>query len=217
MSFPSTSVLDAFTRADGALGADWTNWNAYSDFAVYSNQARGPADTLVIIADYYDVATYTDLEVYVTIAGLSGDTSASHGVLFRLQAADVRDGFLVEWTEAGTIDIYRIDNGGYTQLGASNTSQTLNAGDKLGAQMVGDVITVYKNEGAGWVQVGTTRTDTTGYDNGYIGIQDYQPSTTRHLDDDFGGGEIVAEAAGQPTMRRWGGIPGMQFTGRRSW
>ena len=31
------------------------------------------------------------------------------------------------------------------------------------------------------------------------------------------GAEQSAPTVGHPTMRRWGGIPGMQYTGRRSW
>ena len=27
----------------------------------------------------------------------------------------------------------------------------------------------------------------------------------------------AATGGGQPTMRRWGGVPGMTYTGRRAW
>lgn len=41
--------------------------------------------------------------------------------------------------------------------------------------------------------------------------QDTEPAFTS------AGSEQSAPVAGHPTMRRWGGIPGMQYTGRRSW
>src|SRR3990170_3293788 len=202
MTFPTTGILDSFNRADAGPppSADWSIWQFNDQFRVLSNQATAQAGaSSELVANYWDTSTFgADTEAYTTIAAPNGDGSSSYGVIARIQTGDLSDGYLVEWTAGNTIDIYRIDNGAYTQLGASNTGQTLNAGDKIGIEIIGSTIKAYKNEGAGWSQVGTSRTDSTYSAAGYVGLHCYQGGATLISLDDFGGGTVVVAGGGQP-------------------
>lgn len=58
--------------------------------------------------------------------------------------------------------------------------------------------------------------------NGYNGTVGGTTSIVDHPPISFGYVDVLprlvtAVATGQPTMRRWGGVPGMTYTGRRSW
>lgn len=66
MAFPSTSVLDAFNRANGALGANWGGPIDPSDTVptIFSNAMVGTAS--VFNSAYWNVSTYLNTECYFT-------------------------------------------------------------------------------------------------------------------------------------------------------
>lgn len=189
-SFPASAILDNFDRADNPtdLGANWTNTVVGGDggFRILSNKARNLSGTSSTA--WWSAGTFgPDCEVYVSISGLSG---AFEGVLLRLATPGTGgvDGYHVLCAKAtNVIRVYRIDNGGFTQLGA-DISQTIAPGDKIGASMVGSLLTVYYKSGAGAWTALATRTDAAYSAAGYLGLR---AGNTSGIDlDDFGGGSI---------------------------
>lgn len=192
MAFPSTGVLDTFDRANSttSLGANWTA-DAYGEgqgsLGVISNTAYSSDATTR--SNFWNVADYgPDVEAHCTLSTASSDYI---GLGIRLQdtggaGGDV-DGYAVEF-QTTSIRVYRLDNTGFTQLGATITiSPALANGDGVGAEMSGTTITVYKRVGGTWTSEGT-RTDSTYSAAGKIALQ-IDLNTTRV--DDYGGGTIV--------------------------
>lgn len=214
-TFPTTSLLDNFDRA--SLGANWST-DPYaagqSALTITSNQASSSDGAG---CSWYNVATYGgDCEVYIVIATKpsAGDTEIG---LRTVSVGTIGvDGYDLECNVvagAGNdlIEVNRIDNQTFTQLGASITQEWA-GGDSFGLEAIGSVLTAYYKSGAGsWSAIGN-RTDATYSAAGYLTLM--IESTDARVDD-FSGGTVVA---GQPTMPRWGGVPGMnQYTGRRGW
>lgn len=192
MAFPTTGVLDQFTRTDAAdLGANWSVYWSNNRWLIISNQAA--ATSLAWYGDYWDSATFgPDAEVYVKIVsyadheweldirvgGTPGSSPNSYAVGFNGGGA-------------GVVKLYRVDGGSGTQLGAS-MSQTLADGDSIGLEAVGSTITVYHKPAAGaWASVGG-RTDATYGSAGYIALSAIGQSPSYLMADDFGGGTVVA-------------------------
>ncbi len=192
MAFPTTSILDAFNRADENPLGNGT-WSALSIIGgtarlkLVTNQAAGT--TAGLNSNYWSAATFgPDTEVFATIPTLSGNT---HDVYLRLANAGSAsvNGYMVEADAlGGTVTVYRIDASTPTALGAP-ISQTITAADSLGASIVGSTITAWYKVGAGaWTSLGT-RSDATYSAAGNIGAS--IDGTTGRLDD-FGGGTIAA-------------------------
>ena len=139
------------------------------------------------------------------------------------------NGYYTEWDEAGGVTrLYRITGTTQTQIGSSD-SRTMNAA------------TVYEQylrlngDDVEWDINGVSEqdvTDTTYRNAVYPHFQTYAPSSTGNMveiDTVFvrkynspepafaSAGAEQSAPVGHPTTRRWGGIPGMQYTGRRSW
>lgn len=191
MSFPTTAILDAFTRGDAAtLGPNWTvgtrpAWN--TDWVISSNQALGGT----VNSDYYNVATYGNCEAFLTIGG----GAISIVLLWRLANLNSTSFTGYEVTSNGSIlQVYKwTDSSTATQLGADIT-QAVVSGDKIGASHDGSAITIWFKAAAGsWTSIGTF-TDGT-YTTGNLAIKGGD------FIDDFGGGTIVVASSGNPTMR----------------
>ena len=190
-AFPTTSVLDAFNRANEGPPPS-SNWTTGIDggtgsFTVTSNEARLTNGTLS--SAYWNAANFgPDVEVYATI-GSSIGPSRLH---FRIQQEGTagHDGYaLLAYTPTNELYIYRIDNGTQTQLGAA-ISQTISSGDSFGVSMIGSTITIYYKVGAGaWTSLGT-RSDGTYTSAGKIGMAAFDNAEIRI--DNFGGGTVTA-------------------------
>jgi hypothetical protein len=186
MAFPTTSVLDAFTRANGALGASWTNgfYGDGSNLQVNSNQLANSA------AGYssaeYNTAYGPDVELYLTLPTM--DTAAFYFLSVRKGGTlGSPTGYYLEINQFGN-KLVRMDGGGTeTPLGA-NFTQAVASGDSVGLSVVGSTITAYYKAAAGSWTIIATRTDSTYTGTGLLSI-DYN-STTARLDD-FGGGTVV--------------------------
>lgn len=190
MPFPSTSVLDNFNRANEGPppSANWTTGidGSADGFSVASNQAA--PQSAAFSSSYWNAATFgPDVEVYATIAAVG-----PFRLYLRVQQAGTSglDGYIVlAYPPTNELYVYRVDNGSQTQLGAA-FSQTIGAGDKFGASMIGNEISVYYKTSAGeWALIGT-RTDSTYGSAGHLGIASFDTTGSRL--DDFGGGTIVA-------------------------
>ena len=189
--FPTTGILDDFNRSNENPLSDGGNWNGPiwsgdGQLEVVSNQAM--SDNSGWGGSWWDVETFTDSEVYVTLP-VAFDRMELNIRFDGMGTAAIR-GYYITFDEIDSeIDIARLDDDDNdVELGAT-ISQSLSSGDKVGVSMIGDTLTVWLNEGSGWNSLGT-RTDST-YASGYIAIATDQ-DTARF--DDFGGGEVIVSA-----------------------
>jgi hypothetical protein len=217
-NFPTTAILDSFTRADAtSLGANWTNlFGDPEDGGISSNQAYNPDGNYYPMA--WNVSQYgPDCETYITMPTLTGGDDSFY---LGGRAVDLGGGsftgyaLAVDVNLAANEDIFlaRVDAGVLLQISPTISSVNMSAGDSFGIRMEGPIIRAFHKPAAGsWTEV-LNVVDTTYSSAGYLFMYLTTNITARF--DDFGGGTVI----GQPTMRRWGGIPGLnQYTGRRGW
>lgn len=187
MSFPTTSVLDNFNRADGALGANWSAAGAVPAYtggaAVVSNQCSNTGvadDSRIWAASVFG----PNSEAYFTFESNGG----YKGVILRLVNANTTSasGYMVLFDN----NFYRIDNNVATSIGTYSGAAAWNTGVKLGASIVGSTLTAYQDTGGGFAALTGTVTDATYSAAGGIG---FYLTTTSPLDD-FGGGTVGGAA-----------------------
>jgi hypothetical protein len=187
MAFPSTSILDSFTRSNGALGASWTNgfYGDGSNLQVSSNQLANSASGYS--SAEYNTAYGPDVELYLTIPTM--DTAAFYFLSVRKGGTlGSPTGYYLEINQFGN-KLVRMDGGGTESPLGADFIQAVASGDSMGLSIVGSTITAYYKAAAGSWTTLTTRTDGTYTGTGLLSI-DYN-STTARLDD-FGGGTIGA-------------------------
>lgn len=182
MPSPSTSILDNFNRANGALGANWSSVNASGNQpTISSNVAIGPASSTTPV--YWNPTQFgPDSEAYMTCTAFSGTTAQRLFLRLKDVGTANNDGYSVSVAADGTWEIRRLDNGAITVLNSGDLG-TMNAGDVMWFTAVGSTLTFYVN--------GTsiaTATDATYAAAGYIGFQ--HGNSTSSKSDDFGGGTI---------------------------
>lgn len=194
MAFPTTGILDSFDRANEGPppSANWTTGvrGTTSGLQVVSNACVQTVADFNTADAWWNVGTFgPDSEVYVTYTTVQSGPDAR--LYLRLQqpgSSSTVDGYLCLATDT-SLSTYRLDNGAFTQLGATETI-TLASGDSLGIEGVGSTITPYQKTGGVWSAI-TTRTDAT-YGAGYIGMA---LSGTGWVVDGFGGGAVVTAEA----------------------
>lgn len=204
MAFPTTSILDSFTRANGALGSNWTSPLATGDSApnILSNTVVGVAATWN--GAYWNPATYLDSEAFISVP--SASTAFDTGLLYcRSRNANTGTGcaYLIEFSATVGVKVYRLYNNTFSAALASYATN-ITLGCKVGLRVMTSsgniVIETWADTGSGWTLLGTY-TDTGAvatYPNlasaGNIGFRLYGNGYTepnRHVDD-FGGGTYVA-------------------------
>jgi len=193
MAFPTTGVIDDFTRANNAdLGTNWTVIDSLPGLQLISNAAA--AGSAAICAEFWNVGNFgADSEAYVTIATLPGNAGNVDLFVRLTTETGTADGYGVEFAQESGTDqtyAYRMDNLVATQLGAS-VGANFSAGDKLGLEAIGTTINVYRFTASAWAQI-LTRTDATYTTAGKIGIL---ADTTAVRLDDYGGGTVVVASA----------------------
>lgn len=194
MSFPTTSVLDNFNRADQGPPPS-SNWTGYFDMQLaVSNNTLVPVVNGDDCSGVWNPNSFTDSEVYITLTTL-GATSDKWSMVLRAQSGtfpgNSPSAYEIDYVVGGSsVRIRRRD------VGTGNTLNTLThtfaSGDGFGVSIVGTVITVYYETGAGaWTSLGTydTSGDATKYSSGYIGVDMFTGSNTHVMvGDNFGGG-----------------------------
>ncbi len=183
-SFPSTTILDSFTRADGAVGSDWVgDTPSYSIAGNALHNGGGGPNPL-----FWNSSFGPAQEVFATISSL--DATASEVDLL-LKAQDTTPCNLLEvWYQPsrGTVQVWTCHNWGtWTQQGA-DIPVSFAPGDQFGARAAADgTVTVYKNGTA----VGTvTMTNSWPYvaNGGRVGVWLLDAPGT--VLDDVGGGTL---------------------------
>jgi hypothetical protein len=196
MPSPSTSILDNFNRADGALGSSWTakiDDTTVGPPVIASNVAvprsgNGYSDA------YWNATTYGLVqEAFLTVTGLPG---AELDIIFKAQNPGTSTAKFYEWTMNSntTWEIWRCVTGhSYTSLGTQNYNTAKAAGQSFwvtASEVAGVVtITAYQNTGGGYAQMGSPVVDSSGLvlGAGYIG---FAVSGAGAAIDDFGGGTV---------------------------
>ncbi len=159
---------------------------------------------------YWNAATFgPDSEVYLT----RGNSSTLWFYLgLRLvgpPAFSVTDGYMAYYLDGTGIFIFRIDNGGITQVG-STVVTSIAVGDAMGFEVIGDQLSVYSRVSGVWGSALGTETDATYSAAGNIGFG----LRTTGSGDDFGGGTIGGVTPSDPI----GTFPTARMRSRRtSW
>jgi len=190
MVFPTTGVLDVFTRADGPLIAGSANYvllGGGDTFDVVSNQLQSPTG----VESYSTFGwvgsggpTGPDQEVWAEIVTLGG---ASNNLSFILRNVSNLDYYTFN-AQGGTSELAVAVGSVETRLGAS-FSIGVSAGDAFGMRAIGNQIEYWERRVGVWTLV-AERTDTT-YPSqvGVVGI--YAGLTTPEwVLDDFSGGDV---------------------------
>ncbi|MCC6299252.1 MAG: DNRLRE domain-containing protein, partial [Anaerolineales bacterium] len=193
--FPSTSVLDNFNRANGAIGNNWTGQNA-SSFTISSNQLAVNSSGLDSFVVWSPSSFGADQEAYVTLSQISA-SGAEQGIGLKAASNGTSAIKVVYSASANVVKVMTFTTAqGWVQRG-SDIAVTFNNGDQLGARAKanGDV-EVYKNGSLlGTVSV-TAWPHYAG--GGYIGL--WYSNVTGAIVDDFGGGNASASATATPTI-----------------
>lgn len=189
-SFPTTSVLDNFNRANegpppsGSWGGTILSAGSHG-MKVGSNQCG--IDSSNPGSGYWNTTYGPNQEVY----GKGVSFGSSYISLFlRLlnptaTSQTCYEVYFYQGSPANTIRVYRWDSSSTNAQLGGDISQTVTDGDSIGASISGSTITVYYKAGAGaWTSLGT-RTDATYSASGYVGVAIYGATL-----DDFGGGTI---------------------------
>jgi len=192
--FPTTSVLDNFNRANGAIGSNWIGQND-SSFTVSSNQLAINSSGLDSFVAWSLASFGADQEAYVTLSQLSA-SGTEQGLLLKT-AADASAALKVVYAaSANVVRVFTYTSAtGWVQRG-SDISVTMNNGDQLGARAKANGhVEVYRNGSLlGTVSVTAWAPYSGG---GYIGL--WYSNVSGAIVDDFGGGNVSSSPTATPT------------------
>lgn len=202
------ALPDAFTRADNVdLG---TEWDAGYDFCnaarITTNAVRSTVLNAESIESYNALSPGADQWASIKITALAANNCLA-GVILRANPPPNPVTFY--WVAAGgfTGSNYTVCKKRVawteTQIYSANTAWVV--GDTLRAEISSNTITILRNGG-----LVTTVVDAAITGAGRVGIYLWVATAGTLADaqlDDFNAGSIVS--VGQPTMKRWGGIPQM--------
>jgi len=213
VAFPTTSVLDDFNRADGALGSNWTApMQAQQTPVVYTNAVSGAASDYS--SAYWNVSAFgDDCETFMTIpAGATSHDGVYIHAKYRNVGTGTECGYTINYLAASGATVYRRYTNGWS--GALATDATgVSPGDKCGVcvkKVGGDYVVEVWHAPVGtgiWgLEVSYTDTgavatypdlDGVGY-SGFALWGSGNASLTRQIDD-FGGGTVGGGAPVLPS------------------
>lgn len=206
-SFPTTNVLDNFTRADGALGADWAEIAIEAGALTIVSGEAVTASAGTRTGSYWEADTFgADVECFATLVD-PGVTSSliDRSMYLWVRATDLDttspNGYhcKVSWfrfssgrTVINTVSaaLYKVVSGSYSLLATTATS--IPAGVRFGVRASGSALSVWRDSGSGWAQILST-SDSTFSSGGRIGL-----SLDDFTADAFGGGNIAT--SGPPAV-----------------
>ncbi|GJG85771.1 hypothetical protein tb265_09520 [Gemmatimonadetes bacterium T265] len=188
-SFPATPVLDAFTRADGALGSNWGGFAAPRFFRV--SQQHGAVGLGGGIG-WAPAAFGTTQEAFVTLTSLGANGGAgAQGLVLKGQDPENQALGALTVTYApqrGTVTVAAVHAPPAAGTAYPALAVRFAAGDQLGARATAaGVVTVYRNGAlVGTVTLSASDQAYFAGRGGYIGLVDV--AAPGALFDDFGGG-----------------------------
>lgn len=217
MAFPSTSVLDNFTRADAnptsnpmSGGDSWgqkaiAGGSTTNRLKIVSNQVQAAPSGTAFASDYDTTSYGPDSEVYCDVVSIGGWGTTNE--ILSMYARVVNPGlttctgYEVEIDANGTWNVQNMaSNSIFTSLGTK--TQVIAAGDSVGMKITGTGATVtielwYKASGGSWTSLGTITDSGTAGNTlrrtaaGSIGIEIHHAAGNVPILDNFGGGTVV--------------------------
>jgi hypothetical protein len=193
---PTSPVLDNFNRANGGAGSNWSVMKptSFATMNVSGNQAVD-SSTSLYAWNFWTPSTFgPDSEAYVTIANYVSTDTIRVGARVTGGGTSSYSGYYVSVNSSGVWSIIRVTNGGSPTTLATGPTLALASGTRIGIQVVGSVITAWRDTGSGWQQVMSydTSGDATKYTAaGNIAVE-FKASTI----DDFGGGTVSGGGGG---------------------
>lgn len=194
----STLVTKDWTAGTGALPSSWSTASGNNPLDVVSGSVRADDDPDLSYRN--DVTPPNDQWGQVTL-GSTLMTSADNGIGPAIRQATGAD--TSYRTLSNTVDdlrVYKVVTGTYTLILGPTNIGTLATGDTIYLEAQGTAIVLKRN--------GSTASSTTdsAITAGRIGIFGANEGAVNPTVSDFSGGDFDA-AAGQPTIKRFGGIP----------
>lgn len=189
VNFPTTSLLDSFTRANSTgLGNNWTLVSGQMN--IVSNTAMPINGSNANDKYYWNPTVFgANEEAYMTVAnvGTNGDDAKIYA---RLNPATGNGYKLTAFPNNNNIELFADTSGETTLL---NIAQTVNSGDSFGMSLVGSVINVYyKPSGGAWALLAITNdTSITTGGNLEMGSDTGSGATPSIAFTNFGGGGAV--------------------------
>jgi len=199
MAFPTTGLLDAFTRAnEDPLASGWLGpvRPAVNSARLVSNEVRqqvaGDGTT------YFNTSYAADQEAWFLVNTLPG-SGGSISLLGRIRDPGLGTDDFYQWTyTVGTgWRMFVVIDDAYTQLGSTVSTPAMSAGEKIGLELTTNSQKGYHYTAGSWSVI-TTTTDSQIATGGFIGIE--MADATAAVDD-FGGGNIGSGAGTPPTLR----------------
>lgn len=195
MAFPTTSLLDAFNRADeNPVNTNWGDVHpAVSEMRIVSNQLVGQVAGS-FNCSHWETSFGADQEAWATLAAKWSSNNHQADLWVRTQnppGGDL-DSYSLKVYDDGAdeiITLWRQINTGDTLIGS--VVATITAGDGLGISAIGTTIRAYHKIGAGaWTEV-LNVTDSVITGTGYLAVGASPAGTI--VWDNFGGGTFVPE------------------------
>jgi hypothetical protein len=183
--YPVTTALDNADRANEnplSFGGKWAGpiWESDTLLKVESSQIA-PQINGILGSAYWTQQFDRDQEIFfrATTNGLNGAIALRQN--YPGAVGQVQTGYDC-WFSGGLAQFeYNNGDGTYVDLGTGSISFSVAAGDIIGARVVGNVLTLYKN---GHIALQVTDPDNKYPETGYIGMEVDQPV------DDVGGGSV---------------------------
>ena len=200
----ATTASDNFNRANGSLGAGWTDMTvgglAISNDAVIGTQAAGTPATST-----RDRPSASDQfsQVQVTSTPIGGGQWIGPAVRAQNGGQSLYVGIYYGNNGSPELELFKLLNGGWTQLGGAFASGNLAAGTQLALSVTGSTLSFSEN---GVVEITATDTSLTG---GAPGIMAYGTST---VGDWVGGNATTSGTGGGGTFTIGGTVSGLSGT-----
>lgn len=189
-SFPASSILDSFDRADeNPLSTGWASIGTTNQLKLLSHQAAGIGATNNR-SRYTTTAFGNDIESFCTVA-VKPETGAFVELWLGLVdgSTDAFDGYRVIFEVLSGPDLISfgmVTNGGFSPIGPTKSVE-INVGDTIGGRRTGSILNAYING----VEI-ITVTDGTHIAGGQIGLGIF--STVGRVVS-FGGGAMIPSSA----------------------
>ena len=203
MPFPTTPVLDSFTRAnESPVASGWLGPTrpAGGQLKILSNQLLmlAPADASNSNHSYFNTSYAADQEGYVTVVTLPA-AAGGVSVTARIVSPGVGGVNFYQWTyTTGTgWRLFVVIGNSYTQLGSTAATPVLSAGDTIGLRLIGPTLTGLAKLSGVWTEILTINNSqiTAG---GFLGVEITDATA---VTDDFGGGPWVNVLQGLDTTQ----------------
>jgi hypothetical protein len=196
MAFPTTSVLDQFTRANGDPGANW-NGPSFGDankLTIFSNQIESAAAAFG--SECWVASTFgPGIEVYADLASAISGGGSVRLLILDSPTSGTANGYYLVADSGNNFNLAKSVSGSGSTI--QTGTQAVASGDSFGLQWIGTTVAGWYKAAAGaWTQivsiVDASVANAAGF---YIGIE-LSTNIGGNLLDNFGGGTAVTMKTG---------------------